>query len=154
MHFPRHCFMSGAGGHKCLFELWSEIETVYWFATLWRDDYVAKTSEIEYRWQPKRGLTFLSENTVKNCYGLETPMLKSQKSIHAYTCARTRTHTCTHGSDFQGSQLMADKHTEQIDILRRTPACSYKCIHTHCLFVYAWLFSTTIFHHLFPPCLF
>lgn len=62
-------------------------------------------------------------------------MLKSQKSIHAHTHARTHTHT--RGSDFQGSQLTADKHTEQIDILRCMPACSYKCIHTHCLFVYA-----------------
>lgn len=148
MHFPRRCFMSKEGGHKCLFELWSGIETVYWFATLWRDDYIAKTSEIEHRWQPKRGLSVLlwmewTENTVKKHYGLEDPMFWKPKirPIHA--------HTNTHIPNFQGSELVYGKHTEQIDILRCMPACTYKCIHTHCLFVYAWLFSTTIFHSSF-----
>lgn len=150
--FPSPLFyVKVGGGHKRLFELWSGIETVYWFATLWRDDCIAKTSEIEYRWQPKTGLNILLR--------METSSRESEGSSMRGKKKKNQTHSCTQMWTYMHtSPISVTANVRQARWTNRYPQM-YVCMRvqmysfSHCLFVYAWLSSTTIFHSSFVPLL-
>lgn len=138
MHFPRCCFMSKEGGHKCLFESWSGIETIYWFAALWRDDCIAKTSEIEHRWQPQRGFFLgggglFSHGRAENALFCKLNVwLKHTDNKHMFLIFKIHSW-----------------HAHWTNAYYRLHTCMHLWMYSCSLFVYAWLLFNTISHSSF-----
>ena len=120
------------------------------------DDYIAETSEIECRWQLKRGLSVLLRRDWTEKYskeerrGLENPTCWKTKirPIHADT--HTHMHTHKHTPNLQEVRASALK-ARRANIVRCTPARTSKCIHTHCLSTHDCFSQQYSIHHLFPP---
>ena len=145
--------MSEEGGHKCLFELWSGIDCLlicYFMKGMTTSPRQVRLSAAG-SW--KEGWVFCyggigQKNTVKRNAAVWRIRCAEKQKSGLFMQTHTHMHTHKHTLNLQEVRASALK-ARRANIVRCTPARTSKCIHTHCLFVYAWLFFTTIFHSSF-----